>query len=266
MIRLNRPPCSPWTWAAGGALLGLIAAILVFAPARWLAGMVQQFSGARLLLTEPQGTVWKGSAQLMLTGGAGSNDAVALPGRLAWQLQPTWPAWQLQLVASCCTPHPLHLQATPGWDSLHLSMQDGLSQWPAELLAGLGTPWNTVQAKGVLHLSAQGLSISLVQGRLAMAGRAQLEALDMSSRLSTLQPMGSYRLTLKSSDKDSQAIGLELTTLNGSLQLTGHGDWDNSRWHFEGSASAAPEHLDALSNLLNIIGRRDGARSLITLG
>jgi hypothetical protein len=31
-------------------------------------------------------------------------------------------------------------------------------------------------------------------------------------------------------------------------------------------ASAPPERLDALANLLNILGQRDGARSIIKLG
>ena len=35
---------------------------------------------------------------------------------------------------------------------------------------------------------------------------------------------------------------------------------------FAGEASAAPEREAALSNLLNIIGRRNGARSIITVG
>ncbi len=39
-----------------------------------------------------------------------------------------------------------------------------------------------------------------------------------------------------------------------------------SRLHFQGTASAAPEQQEALSNLLNIIGRRDGARSIIQVG
>jgi general secretion pathway protein N len=256
----------PWTWAATGAVLGLVIAMVVFAPAHWLTTLVQQLSGERLLLAQPQGTVWSGSAQLVLTGGAGSSEAVALPGRVRWQLQASWPAWQLQINATCCTPQALHVQVTPRWGALHLSMQDSISQWPLDLLAGLGTPWNTVQAKGQMHLSTQGLSISLAQGRLVMAGRAQLEALDMSSRLSSLRPMGSYKLTLQNSDKVNEAIGLELSTLHGSLELMGHGHWADSRWHFEGSANAAPERLDALSNLLNIIGRRDGTRSIITIG
>jgi general secretion pathway protein N len=35
---------------------------------------------------------------------------------------------------------------------------------------------------------------------------------------------------------------------------------------FNGEATSAAEHQSALSNLLNIIGRRDGARSVIKLG
>lgn len=263
---LSHHPTPPWTWAAAGALLGLVMALMVFAPARWLASAAQQLSGARLLLAQPQGTVWSGSAQLVLTGGAGSSEAMALPGRVSWQLQPAWSAWQLQINAACCTPQALKVQVTPRWGAIHLSVQDSLSQWPLDLLAGLGTPWNTIQAKGVLHLSTQGLSITLGQVPPTITGQAQIKAVDVDSRLSTLRPMGSYQITLKNSDKVPQTLGLELSTLKGSLQLMGNGHWANSRWHFKGSASADPERIDALSNLLNIIGRRDGARSLITIG
>lgn len=266
MRRLNRPPPPPWAWAAGGALAGMLCAVLVFAPARWLAAAVAQVSGAHLILLNPQGSVWNGSAQLVLSGGAGSNEAMALSGRLAWQVLPAWGAWQLRLDAPCCTPNALHVAASARWDGLHLSLKDSRSQWPAELLTGLGTPWNTVQAQGVLDLSTQGLALSLSQDHLALTGHAQLEALDVSSRLSTLKPMGSYRLSLNGGVKDGEPIGMKLTTLQGSLHLNGQGHWKNSRWHFEGAASAAPDRLDALSNLLNIIGRRDGARSLITIG
>ena len=58
----------------------------------------------------------------------------------------------------------------------------------------------------------------------------------------------------------------ELSTIEGSMQLSGTGHWVGSRLRFEGVASAAPEHEAALANLLNIIGRRNGARSIITLG
>ena len=84
----------------------------------------------------------------------------------------------------------------------------------------------------------------------------------LSSGLSTLKPMGSYRLSLTG----GSATELTLATLEGSLQLSGSGRWVGSRLNFQGIASAAPGHEAALANLLNIIGRRDGARSIITLG
>lgn len=253
---------SPWGWAAGGALFGLIVAMLVFAPARWLAAALQQFSAGRLILLEPRGTLWNGSAQLLLAGGSGSNDAAALPGRVAWQMRPAWGSWNVLLDASCCTPRPLQVQAEPRWGGVQLRLADGQSQWPAAVLAGLGTPWNTIRAEGALSFSTRGLSLTRVQGRFALEGQAQLEALGMSSRLSTLRPIGSYRLTLQGGNSAT----LQLDTLEGSLQLTGSGRWVGSQLHFDGTASAAAERVDALSNLLNIIGRRSGARSIIKIG
>jgi general secretion pathway protein N len=74
--------------------------------------------------------------------------------------------------------------------------------------------------------------------------------------------MGSYRLALEGGPEPT----LQLTTLEGSLQLRGSGRWIQGGLRFEGEASAAPERAEALANLLNIIGRRDGARSIIKVG
>ena len=141
-------------------------------------------------------------------------------------------------------------------------MADGQSRWPAAVLTGLGTPWNTLQLQGQLALQTQGLVIESVRGRVVLRGSAQLDALGVSSRLSTLRPMGSYRLALAG----GEAPTLQLSTLAGALQLSGNGQWVGQRLRFAGEAQAAPGREPALSNLLNIIGRRVGARSLISLG
>ena len=60
--------------------------------------------------------------------------------------------------------------------------------------------------------------------------------------------------------------GLELSTLQGPLLLSGQGQWVGQRLRFTGEARATPEREAALSNLLNIIGRRNGARSVISIG
>lgn len=253
----------PWRWAVLGASVGAVVALLVFAPARWVAGALEQSTGGQLVLAEPRGTVWEGSAQLVLSGGAGSRDAAALPGRLEWRLLPRSYGLAARLHAPCCMADAWRIELRPRWGGAQVRVADGGSHWPASLLGGLGTPWNTVKPEGRLELSTQSFSLDWNAGRLTLAGQLRLDANEMSSRLSTLRPMGSYRITLQG----GPSATLRVETLEGSsLQLTGSGQWVGSRLRFEGIASAAPDRVDALGNLLNIIGRRDGPRSIIRVG
>lgn len=246
----------------GGATVGLALALVLFAPARWVAWVMEQATMGHVRLAAPRGTVWDGSAHLVLTGGRDSRDAATLPDRLNWTLRPDWGGMSLHLSSACCTPQPLQLRAHPRWGGVQIEVLDGASRWPAAVLAGLGTPWNTLQPQGALALSTQAFTLELVQGRLTQGGQAQLNAQAISSSLCTLKPMGSYRLTLRGGPTST----LQLDTVEGSLQLSGSGQWVDSRLHFQGTASAQPEHEEALSNLLNIIGRRNGARSVIQVG
>jgi general secretion pathway protein N len=253
---------APWGWGVSGLLLGALLSVLLFAPAGWLAGAVRQASGGQVLLLDTRGTVWSGSAQLTLSGGAGSLAAASLPSRLSWQVQPGLTGVGVRLEASCCLAQPWQLWLAPIWNGATLRLSDSPSVWPAEILMGLGTPFNTIAPQGQLALTSRGLTLTWTGGRVQVAGQAQLHAQDISSRLSTLRPMGSYRFTLAGGATPE----LQLATLRGSLLLSGRGQWVGGKLRFVGEASSAPEHQAALSNLLNIIGRRDGARSVIKLG
>jgi general secretion pathway protein N len=57
-----------------------------------------------------------------------------------------------------------------------------------------------------------------------------------------------------------------LTTQEGALKLSGNGTLGPTGMRFRGEARAGAVEEAALSNLLNIIGRRDGARSVISIG
>jgi general secretion pathway protein N len=255
-------PASAWRWASLGAALGLLVSLVMFAPATWLAAGVESASSGRVQLLNARGSLWTGSALLQLTGGEGSRDSALLPGAVGWKIRPAWLGVNITVNADCCTPTPIKARLSQSWAVTTLELADGSSEWPAALLAGLGTPWNTVQATGVLRLASTGLSAQFFDGRWVLGGQAELRALGISSRLSTLQPMGSYRAVLAGGNSAT----LEVSTLEGSLQLSGTGQWVGSRLRFNGLASAAPEDEAVLSNLLNIIGRRSGARSTITLG
>jgi general secretion pathway protein N len=84
----------------------------------------------------------------------------------------------------------------------------------------------------------------------------------LSTRLSTLRPLGSYRVRVQGGD----TMAITLDTLEGSLQLTGSGQLLNGHVRFTGEASAAPDAEAALSNLLNILGQRQGAKSILKMG
>jgi len=262
---------SPWPLrlATAGAVLGLALALLLFAPARWIAQALHSASNGQLQLVNSRGTVWSGQADLLLTGGSGSRTETALPQGLRWQLRPTWsegqPALQLQLNASCCTPQPLALTILPGLQGAQVQLVAFQSQWPAELLVGLGTPWNTLRVQGQLGLRSPGLRLQWQAGRTQLQGSLAIEAIDMASRLSTLRPLGSYRVELQApSGTDTTTVSLQ--TLRGELVLQGQGQWLGGKLRFRGDAQAAPGREEALTNLLNIIGRREGPRSLLSIG
>ncbi|KPF50257.1 general secretion pathway protein GspN [beta proteobacterium AAP121] len=272
-------------WAAAGAATGAVVALVAFAPAAWLAGALATASGQRLLLADARGTVWNGNAVLVLTGGEGSRDASALPDRLHWRLRPAGAGFTLYARQSCCLngEQPLRVVFGLGRVRLELPAADvsasaapqvgpgpTLGQWPAAWLTGLGTPWNTLKPTGTLQLSSPGLVLEQVQGRWRFSGRLDLTLATLASRLSTLDSLGSYRLTLSGDAAGDQPSRLQLLTTEGALQLSGSGELLGSgaasRLRFRGQASAASGFEAALGNLLNIIGRRQGASSVISIG
>lgn len=253
---------SPRRWAIAGAIAGGLLTLAFCAPAAWLAAAVQSTTDGQIQLQQARGTVWSGSARLVLTGGKDSRDQTTLPTRLNWTLRPGLTRANVTLQSDCCTTAPVLAKLAPGWNALTVHVNDSLMQLPADMLAGLGTPWNTVALQGQLRLSTTGLVLQYRAGRASSQGLTRLEALAVSSRLSPLKPLGSYRLDIQGGDNAQ----LNLSTLNGDLHLSGQGQWVGSRLHFNGEASASPEREAALSNLLNILGRRQGSRSIITFG
>lgn len=261
-------------WAALGAVIGAIVGVVGWPPAAWLAEAIDQASGGRLLLADATGTVWSGEAVLMLAGGAGSRDAAALPGRLQWSLRPALRGLSLRARHACCLERELAVDLSIGWNGSALrfvppAAAEGLAtsvgHWPAAWLAGLGTPWNTLQPGGTLRLSSPGLQLQWSGRRLHAEGELVLDIDDLSSRVSPLPALGSYRVQLRGGAGGDEA-SVDLATREGALLLSGRGRWTADGLHFRGEARAAPGQETVLSNLLNIIGRRQGALSVISIG
>jgi general secretion pathway protein N len=256
-------------WALWGAVVGALVGVIVFAPASWLASVVARATDQRLLLADAKGSVWGGDAQLVLTGGAGSRDAAALPGRLRWQVRPRLNGFDLALNQPCCLDREWVIQFKLGFGRYQILLParpQALGHWPAAWLAGLGTPFNTLQLGGTLLLTSNGMTLESTQGRWRMIGSIDADLLGVSSRLSTLDTLGSYRFSVRGGATSTDPATLNLETLDGGLRLSGSGQWTGFRVRFRGEASAAEGQEAALNNLLNIIGRRQGASSVISIG
>lgn len=286
------------TGIALGLMLGLVMGVLLQAPASWLSSVVALATQQRVLLLNPQGTLWQGSADAALGDGqhslASTQNAqqakpspqaqltgsptlsgplpTRLPSRVHWRIRPhldaTQAAFGLQLVlqSDCCTPTPVQIFIAPGWHGLRISSVAHQSQWPASWLVGLGAPWNTLQPEGQLQLRAQSVqwqqAWSANPSQTQLTGQIELQWRDCSTRLSTLRPLGHYRVVVTGGD----TMQLQLDTMQGSLQLQGRGEWLQGRLRFRGEAKAQPDAEAAVSNLLNVLGQRRGNVSLMELG
>ena len=261
-----------WLWATAGAALGAIVATAVFAPAAWLASLLANTTEERLQLADARGTLWRGSAVLVLSGGRDSRSAMALPGRVSWTLSWAGRGVELHAMLACCLHEQFRVAAEPGLGRMTLRLLPSggtTARWPAAWLAGLGAPWNTLQLGGTLRLQSPGLTLESAQGRLAFSGKAELVLEEASSRLSTLEPLGSYRLSVDGQREAGGSAALALATLKGPLLLSGQGQWggaSGATLRFRGEARAEPGTESALNNLLNVIGRRQGALSVLTIG
>lgn len=236
--------------------------VLVFFPAAWLGPMVEQQTGGRLTLGDAQGTLWRGSAFIGGAPGAGGAVTPLLPGRFAWRLSPLVLVGQvgLQLENPLALSQPVRIEG----DWSHWQVSPGELKLPAEGLAGLGAPLNTLAPSGTMRLSWSTLELARQQQAVAVNGRTVLAMNDMGSRMSPIKPLGSYQLAM---DWRGQQAQLNLSTVRGALLLSGTGSLERGRLQFSGQAAAADGYEATLGNLLNLLGQRRmvGGKNIIAL-
>ncbi len=183
----------------------------------------------------------------------------------------------------CCLQSALVLHYRPSWSdisSLGFSFQieDSNINLPAQWLTALGAPWNTVDPKGLMYLQTQNArftSYPFSEKGKVFRGVAELTIKDLSSQLSTLAPLGTYRVTIsdqnlstptQSNTLISPSLHLSLQTLDGRLELSGEGEWKNKHLYFNGLAKAQAGFEAALANLLGVLGPRHDNTATLQIG
>jgi general secretion pathway protein N len=238
-------------WLGLALLLVVSAAVTVVyrAPAAWLGDWLE--ARGKLRLVDARGTLWQGSALLGISDG---RETTLIPGRVEWRVD--------AITAARLTGHVSHswLRAPI---ALSLGRQGigfatGGARLPAGVLAGAGAPFNTLRPGGVLELA---WTDGEIRGS-ALTGELQIDWRDAQSALSTVAPLGSYRLLVRGT---GGAPALELQTLAGPLQMQGKGTMEGSRIRFSGTAAAEPAMRGALNGLLGVLGMRSGDKVLLAI-
>lgn len=234
-----------------GSALTLFAAIyfagllLVTAPASLLAAVALHISTGKLLLANCQGTLWHGSATPLLVTGKDSSLALHT---LHWRLR-------LQTLLKG------RLGAELYWDNLAsnaamrltadrhgITLDNLLLPLPAEALGELSPYLKPAQFSGNLLVESQQLSFT----NHRLQGSAKAYWNHAGSALSAINPLGNYQVDIKAGTDGLSAV---LSTRDGTLLLDGQGNLSpDDKFHFSGTARAAPESAAMLSELLHHLG------------
>ncbi len=237
-------------WVTAGLLTVSITALSSM-PAVWLVPLIDQQTDGRIALAEVEGTLWRGSA--VIAASAAREEALSplLPGRCAWQISP------LVLIGVL----DIHLENQSITTSA-ITIRGNWARWeigagslslPADGLAALGAPLNTLQPTGVMKITWPALTLTREGRDWLTTGRMQIELTQVSSALSPIKPLGAYRLQFDWFGRDAK---LDLQSLSGPLMLEGRGRIVNGRLQFAGEAWAQAGHEAQLSALLGLLGQR----------
>jgi general secretion pathway protein N len=239
------------------ALLGVAAYgafLAATVPARWLEARLATAAAARYQVQAADGTLWKGEARAVVNapGGTLVVDRFAwrflpsrlLQGRVAFAIDAKGAGFEAAGEAS---------RSFAGW-----GLRDLTAQADAALAAAMVPLVGRWRPEGRVSIAARGLDISGEDVR----GDARIEWKGAAIGLSEVKPLGSYRVEI---DADGPGAKLNVSTLEGSLRLTGQGriDWP-ARLAFAGEARGEAAKAEALAPLLDLMGpaRPDGAHAI----
>jgi general secretion pathway protein N len=224
------------TLAFGGTFL---AGLLAFAPASLMGYALERATGGMFSLAQTQGSLWQGSGVALLK----NKSRYQTLGSYRWQLQPFKAALQVQAAeAAPMTVRYIPFTGRVEIDNLHLAL-------PASALELAAPQLGPYQLQGMFDAHSEHLTLDAS----GLNGQVNMDWMRAASGLSTIRPLGDYRIVLSG---NGSALDARLTTLAGKLQLAATGRFaSGGGMQLDGTAQAG-EGADAaeLNELLHHIG------------
>jgi general secretion pathway protein N len=266
VLDFTHPKLPKLFWAA--LIFACLFVIVRQMPIGWISGRLASQTACRVMLQQPIGTVWQGSAALAFSEPnateGGCRDPMSVTERFHWttscKLFSLACNTELQFVA-------LEQAQQIQWGLGKTQIAANEIKLPANVLEGLGNPWSTLRPRGELgarwtDIQLAGLSL-FGAGNTPSSGVIRIIISNLSSPISPVKPLGGYEISANIADA---GMNWTLSTTSGPLLLKGQGEFSNQvgnlgnggGMHFSGEASASPESQESLIGLLSLLGKKEG--------
>lgn len=223
--------------------------LIIQMPASWFAWGLNQYSHGAVRLDPLGGSLWGGNGRLVIYYPQTTPHDF---GKTEWNINPFWLlAGRVQLSLQA-NHQDKRIRTTLSLARNSFMLKDTEAEFPAAFVARLYTPLSLISPQGKVRIRTAELLVAPEK----MEGAAALEWLDAGSSLSSVQPLGDYRLDIAGAEKNAN---LKLTTLRGDLEFTGQGQWQPQTGQVQINGSALPRaRAGELESLLRILGNDQG--------
>ena len=229
--------------------------VILEAPVFWFAGALGSQTHCRLVVQQPEGSLWQGSAAIGFSEpnlqDGGCRPPIAVTERFRWNAS-------CRLLKGFCQgsiqfsalDQPLGVR----WGFGGLQIGAGEVKLPANVLEGLGSPWSTLRPRGEMGIRWTDLDF-WGEDQKGSNGVVRIIISNLSSPISPVKPLGAYEIGV---NLVADGGSWSLTTTNGPLILRGTGDFGKTGVHFSGDVSSSPEAKESLFGLVSLLGKKEG--------
>jgi general secretion pathway protein N len=223
-------------------IVAYLAALAATLPATWVSRALEQVSSEKLLLRDPAGTIWNGSARVYAREHSGPPLEL---GELRWKT-----AWTGLLtgklvadVAFGSAGKPAHVELSP----FGVSVQALDVSLPARALGSFAPGLETFGPEGVLRVRTDSLRLD----HESVLGLAEIEWRQVRFSRAPGLILGSHVARLRGG---GSKVDIELGTLDGPLRLSGRGSWElKAGLRMAGSAEHGPQASAQLAQFLRAV-------------
>lgn len=223
--------------------------LIIEMPASWFAWGLNRYTRGTVRLEPVGGSLWSGNGRIVIYYPQTTPHDL---GIAEWNINPLWLfAGRIRMhwrAATQDTSVDTTVKLSPG----QILLADTDASFPAQSVSTLYPPAALISPAGQVRLHVPRFSI----GRHGIEGGAEILWQNAGSSLSSVQPLGDYRLEITGA---GNFANLKLTTTGGPLELNGQGKWEFQSGQLQVNGTAVPrERAGELDPLLKLLGPDQG--------